>query len=176
MQSSAFYFAYGSNLFPKRLEQRIGYCRILGVARLNAFQLLFHKQGKDGSAKCDAHKTGNDQQQIYGVVYALSGDQLTILNEIEGLGFGYELETVSVAFIHSSESASAKIYLAQSDYINTGLLPYSWYRDFVLYGARFHGLPDAYISRLQQTKVISDPDEQRRNTNENILNQGLSAR
>lgn len=169
MQSGVRYFAYGSNLCPNRLEQRVGSCRILGVARLKAFQLLFHKRGKDGSAKCDAYKTDNDQHSVYGVVYAMSGNQSAVLNDIEGLGAGYNLETVQVELIQVAQSIDAQTYLTQPDYIDPNLAPYSWYRDFVLYGARIQGLPSAYISQLEKTKANSDPDKQRLIINQKIL-------
>jgi len=163
------YFAYGSNLHPGRLEQRIGPCGISGVARLFAFELKFHKRGKDGSAKCDAFRTGDHQDCIYGVIYAVSTEQMLGLNEIEGLGNGYELETVQVELTQSGELVDAQVYVTQQSHIDTNLAPYSWYRDFVLFGARIQGLPVTYISQLQKTNVIPDPDSQRHHTNLNIL-------
>ena len=175
MQSSTSYFAYGSNLYPNRLEQRVGSCRIVGVARLSAFRLSFHKRGKDGSAKCDAYKTGDDRHSVYGVVYVLSDNQLAILNDIEGLGAGYELETSQVQIIQSAQLINAHLYVTQNAYIDVSLAPYSWYLDFVLYGARIQGLPSAYISQLEKTKVISDPNKQRQSSNQKILSGGLSS-
>jgi gamma-glutamylcyclotransferase len=43
-----------------------------------------------------------------------------------------------------------------------GLMPYCWYRDFVIQGAIEHGLPPAYIEALAAQPFIQDPDPERR--------------
>ena len=54
MSATLLYFAYGSNLHPERLRERVPSAESLGVARLEAHVLRFHKRGRDGSGKCDA--------------------------------------------------------------------------------------------------------------------------
>jgi hypothetical protein len=53
-------------------------------------------------------------------------------------------------------------YLAISDYIDDSLKPYGWYKDFVLAGAREHGLPPEYIAEyIQSVEAIDDPKKTR---------------
>ena len=45
---SCYYLAYGSNLHPFRLSQRIAVKRLVATVSLNGFRLYFHKCGKNG--------------------------------------------------------------------------------------------------------------------------------
>ena len=54
------------------------------------------------------------------------------------------------------------IYLATPDYIDDSLKPYGWYKDFVLAGARQHGLPPEYIAKyIQSVEATEDPNKTR---------------
>jgi hypothetical protein len=39
-----------------------------------------------------------------------------------------------------------------------GLVPFSWYRELVVAGARYHDLPDRYVRRIRSTPCEPDPD------------------
>lgn len=45
------YFAYGSNLHPIRLEDRLGKVKLYGIGKLNYTEIHFHKTGCDSSGK-----------------------------------------------------------------------------------------------------------------------------
>lgn len=50
-----------------------------------AHRLRFHKVGEDGSGKCDAEETGDPEDRVIGVVYAISASEKLVLaqtNEI----------------------------------------------------------------------------------------------
>lgn len=82
------YFAYGSNLWQPRLECRVGPVQSLGVASLGDFELRWHKRSSDGSGKCDiVRKPGST---VLGVIYAISNDRMAVLDEVEGVGAGYQ--------------------------------------------------------------------------------------
>ena len=67
------YFSYGSNMSIKRLLVRVPSAKKVDVGILERHELKFHKISKnDGTAKCDACKTGNQEHRIYGVVFALT--------------------------------------------------------------------------------------------------------
>ena len=69
------YLAYGSNMWPRRIELRLGPCEVVGVASLDGYALRFHKRGGDGSGKCDAFHTASSADCLYGVVYSLTQAQ-----------------------------------------------------------------------------------------------------
>ena len=147
------YAAYGSNLHPARLIARTPSAHLLGTTHLHDWSLSFHKRSKDESGKCTIQRGVSG---VHFAVYAMSADDKILLDEIEGLGNGYdgiELDTPEVGRCFS--------YIAQRDFIDDTLQPYTWYRALVLAGAKFHGFPDDYVRRLEATSAIRDPDLKR---------------
>lgn len=56
----------------------------------------------------------------------------------------------------------AALYVARDEAIDASLRPYDWYRDFVLKGARQHGLAPGYIAnRIACVKIVADPNPRR---------------
>lgn len=152
------YFAYGSNLSIKRLQKRVPGARPLGVCTLPQHQIRFHKQGKDGSAKCDAYHTGGSTDVVYGVLYSFPLREKPFLDLAEGLGVGYLSRDVTV-FDADQQPQIAMTY--QAILIDRRQRPFSWYKNHVLNGAREAGLPPAYIEKIQQIEDIEDDDCER---------------
>lgn len=50
------YFAYGSNLHPYRLIQRVPNARLVATTRLDGYGVSFSKRSHDGSSKCNLAK------------------------------------------------------------------------------------------------------------------------
>ncbi len=153
------YFAYGSNLHPVRLQQRVPSCRFLDVAKLSGYQLKFHKLHPDGSGKCSVLFTGDEQHHLFGVVYSISASDKSLLDRAEGVGHGYDVTELSLT--GNTGAHTAFTYVANDDYIDDSLQPYPWYKALVVTGATRHQLPDDYIARLELVDTIDDADEQR---------------
>ena len=162
-----FYFAYGSNLCRPRLQARIGSSPVLGAAQLRKHRLAFHKNGQDGSAKCDAFHTDDKNDLLWGAVYEVTSRQKETLDIVEGVGNGYEVKTVEVEL--QKKAIEIILYAAQEDHIDNDLLPFDWYHAFVLHGARSHNLPADYVDAIQQVSVQSDRDRRRAAENKQIL-------
>src|SRR5215472_14345628 len=94
--SKILYFAYGSNMDTTRLRYRAPSCRFHFVARLQNFQLRFHKRSNDGSGKCNAFYTGTPSDTVFGAVYEISLEEKPTLDRAEGLGRGYNEQRSSV--------------------------------------------------------------------------------
>ncbi|MCX2981091.1 gamma-glutamylcyclotransferase [Halieaceae bacterium IMCC14734] len=154
------YFAYGSNMSSARLLARTPSAHSLGIHVLPRHQLLFHKAGKDGSGKCNAFYSGNEQHSVIGILYELDGAEKPILDRIEGVGWGYEISQVQVScpegVLHSCFTYSA-IRIAEN------LPPYTWYLNHVLTGARAARLPHDYVADIAATPATQDPDKKRHN-------------
>ena len=152
------YFSYGSNMSANRLGKRIRGCKVLGVFQLDAHDLRFHKiSKKDGSGKCDAYFTGNDEDFVLGVLYEVSDDEKDVLDNFEGLGKGYDDKKVCV---HSDGARyQAVTYIASE--IDEGLVPYSWYVRHVIEGAKTANFPDCYIEKLENITSKYDFDRNR---------------
>lgn len=155
-----FYFAYGSNMSLRRLTapERVPSARRVCIARLPKHQLRFHKRSKDGSAKCDAFYTGDDEHFVIGVLYEVSNYEKKNLDSVEGLGFGYEEKVVTLIKDLGGEQQAVTYYATD---IDPHLKPYTWYKDHVLLGAQENNLPAEYISMIESVHALEDPDRER---------------
>ncbi|MBW2372233.1 MAG: gamma-glutamylcyclotransferase [Deltaproteobacteria bacterium] len=144
------YFAYGSNLEPRRFRERVGGFQVHGVACLHGQCLAFNKRGRDGSGK--ANLMPDPLGLVWGVVYELAPTAWPTLDQFEG---GYTRLRVQVergpgegleAWTYASSRLSRKP-------------PFAWYREHVVQGARYHGLPDDWVAWLEG--VIVQPDSSR---------------
>ncbi|MDZ7694296.1 MAG: gamma-glutamylcyclotransferase [Balneolaceae bacterium] len=154
------YFAYGSNMSFRRLRNRIKGSRILGTYILKRHDLRFHKiSDTDGSAKCDVYYTGQKTDSVYGVLYRIRKSAKQILDEIEGLGKGYEEKKVQLVSTDNHSEEEGVTYYATN--IDPSLAPYRWYLEHVLKGADEAGLPNAYVQKIRKVKAMRDPDEAR---------------
>lgn len=161
------YLAYGSNLHPRRMLDRVPSTRLVGVTRLDRCSVTFVKRGRDGSGKCNLLFTDNPDDVAYGAVYEISAAEKHLLDRAEGLGNGYEEAQFEIAVNGSTHAAFA--YIAAKSYLTPGLPPYDWYKDLVVAGARYHDLPEPYIACLHAVQSCSDPDDHRRLQYENLL-------
>lgn len=166
-----YYLAYGSNMWRRRIELRIGICESLGVASLRGYLLRFHKRGRDGSGKCDAFHTGALSDALYGVVYRLSPAQREALDEHEGPGYSSRYVPVRTR----SGTLTAYTYVAKQDHVDAGLDPFVWYKSLVVAGARAHGLPSRYLEALSAIAAVSDPDPERHALHQRILDETVQA-
>ncbi len=164
------YLAYGSNLHPRRLAERVPSAVALGSLELSGWQIAFEKRGRDGSAKCnlraatDADRDLDPSAVAYGVVYQITADERAALDAAEDLGRGY--------FEHRIDTEGfgpVFLYVAAADFIDASLAPFDWYHALVIAGARHHGLPRDYIERVEQTRSVRDPDTERRSSALRIL-------
>ncbi len=148
------YFAYGSNMCTSRLRSRVTSATFYCVARLPGYRLRFHKRGQDESGKCNAFRTDRPQDEVLGIVFEIDPVDKPNLDNAEGLGNGYHEETVRL--IYDQGDLEAYVYIADKTHIEDNLLPYTWYKEFVVGGALEHGLPDSYVEMLIQVKAIND--------------------
>jgi hypothetical protein len=160
MTDRTIYFAYGSNMAIERLRSRVPSAKPICVGVLAGHQLKFHKRGsRDHSGKCDAAHTGRPEDRIFGVLYAVRIDELADLDKVEGRGYGYERETVTVVSA-ANETFAAETYVATNT--DSRLRPLDWYKEHVLRGARAAGLPVDYIALIEAVVADVDSDEERR--------------
>ncbi len=163
------YFAYGSNMSSFRLRARVGKVPIVGTALLPGYQLSFYKRGGDGSGKCNVHPTGKPSDVVFGILYRLDQQQLQKLDIFEGVGHGYHRKTMQCQLQSTDEVVSTVLYIATSRFTDENLLPFAWYRDFVLAGAKEQGLPASYIQKILEVETVADPNSERAQENYRLL-------
>jgi len=153
------YFAYGSNLHPRRLRERLTVVRLVGTGFLPGRRLAFHKTGADGSAKCDVAACPGRGCGLYGALYSVDRAGWLALDVCEGRDAGYERSCVDV--LVGDDVITAQTYVAQEDAIDPALRPYDWYVALVAAGAAYHRFPEEYLAMIAETPSIVDPDEDR---------------
>ena len=89
------YFAYGSNMNPERMKQRIGWNPPSRGAVLQDYQLMFDKQSNDGGKANIRPLKG---EAVEGVLYQLAEKDLLSLDGFEGVSTGdYARENLEVS-------------------------------------------------------------------------------
>lgn len=161
------YFAYGSNLHPLRLQQRVPSAALVGVAELGSFRLVFHKRGQDDSAKCSLLASASETDRVYGAIYTMSAGHKGLLDRFEGLGNGYRDQVLQIRFL--GRDYPCLTYIAQETHIVDDLRPYHWYKELVLNGARFHQFPENYISTIECIESVDDPQTERMREYQRLL-------
>lgn len=161
------YFAYGSNMCTGRLRRRVPSAAFVCIARLTGHVFRFHKRSTDGSAKGDALQTNNPLDVVWGVIFDIADQEKTVLDNAEGLGVGYLEKNVTVTDDARNEHPSS-IYCADPGYLDATRRPYSWYKRFVIDGARQHALPGEYINAIAALPAAEDPDQERDRRNRSI--------
>jgi len=168
-----YYFAYGSNLHPVRLLERVPSAQFLGVVELRQYALAFQKKGHDGSSKCNLVRTGGDSDGVHGAIYQIDSAHKQALDRFEGNGNGYHDSQLTVE-LHGEEY-STFTYFAQESHIVDGLKPYHWYKDLVVLGAKHLQFPQAYVRFIESIESFEDPDERRRRQNQTLIERILQS-
>jgi gamma-glutamylcyclotransferase (GGCT)/AIG2-like uncharacterized protein YtfP len=161
-QPTSLYAAYGSNLHPQRLRERIRSATLRGTGFLRKYTLQFHKRGQDQSAKCGITDCG---QGLHVAVYEVDAADKKVLDTIEGVGKGYDIDEISVPGF-----GKCFTYVASHTHIDELLHPFDWYREMVLLGCLRHAFPAPYCERIAAIPVIEDPDPVRRDRNWSTVN------
>lgn len=158
------YLAYGSNLHPERLRRRTPSAGFLTTFELTGWRLTFDKRGFDGSAKATIAQTEAGTDVVHAAIFELSPDEKPALDRIEGLNRGYHAHLLTLPGL-----GEVHTYKADAEFQDGTLVPFRWYRDLVVYGARFHGFPRPYIDDIAALPADDDPDEVRQREHDDIL-------
>lgn len=144
-------FAYGSNMCSGRLRdygvspEGVGRATVLAGHRL-----LFNKRSEDNSGK--ANVVSHDGADVWGVLYTVSDADLRRLDDGE---IGYRRVPWCVKEPDGT-GIEAWVYVAAAPDPDAALRPYTWYKRFLVEGAREHSLPADYIAALE--RIQADPD------------------
>ena len=162
------YLAYGSNLHPVRLTERVPSAQLIGKVELPGYRLAFHKKGSVcGSGKCNLVPTKHQSASAWGALYQLEAVEKPLLDGFEGLGNGYETQTFNVS--HDAKEYACFTYLAQASHIDESLRPFHWYKDVVSVGARYLGFPEWYLAVIDGHGSIQDWDLGRLGEHQELL-------
>ena len=161
-----YYFAYGSNLWRPRLEERVGETQLVAVGKVAGSALRWHKRGGDGSGKCDAFTTPCHEAELFGAVFSMSVSQAAALDSFEGPGYrrgDVHIDTAQGPLVGFT-------YMALSAWIAPDNEPFDWYKAYVVQGAMACGLPPSYVQRITDQPARTDLDSERAARNWALLN------
>jgi gamma-glutamylcyclotransferase (GGCT)/AIG2-like uncharacterized protein YtfP len=142
----ALYFAYGSNLAPRIMEEWCPGAAYLGPARLDGFRLAFLRRSsrwKAGAADVVTH----EGHAVWGALYAVGASELDQLDAKEFVAAsGYRRREVVV---HHDGSELAAATYEVVDKAQDELTPKAEYLALMLEGATERGLPDVWVEHLR---------------------------
>jgi hypothetical protein len=145
------YFAYGSNMWRRRLEDRIGAVDTLGHATLHGYVHAFAKLGVDGTGKGTIIPA--PAGRVEGVAYRIDDAQLARLREFEP---GYRAIDVRVTTALGSLAALT----FQAIQLFPDLRPTPGYVGHYLAGMTEHAFPRAYVDSILDAARLSSAERQ----------------
>lgn len=134
----AYYFAYGSNMLPERLLERIKKYHTAFQAVLPEHKFIYNKKSIDGTAK--ANVGSSDGAEVHGVCFEIDEDDFAILKKLEG---GYDQRNIEI-ITSKGNKTKAVTYISAS--IDITLAASEEYKNLVLKGAEYWEFSESYIS------------------------------
>lgn len=153
------HFAYGPDLNPAWMARNCPGHRSLGIARLTDHWIAFPRYSPvDRSASISIVSTPGDA--VWGALYDVPDDDAPVLDYV----FGFDPDgsprlnahirrTVDVQRPGSLLPFAVSTYVAVAD--ESRAMPSEAYMMAIFDGARYHGLPRAYLGALQAVKTVS---------------------
>lgn len=163
-------FSYGSNMNLNRLKERVPSAKKIDAGYVMEFDLKCIKRSVDGSGKATLLSSANNI--VWGVVFEIDDKDKSSLDKAEGLGSGYNEVMVDVN-INDNRKVKSQAYIADKEFIDSKLLPYHWYKEFIITGAIENNLPKDHIEKLKEISSQDDTNNERKLKNESILNNGI---
>jgi len=148
-----YYFAYGSNVNPKRMKERGAAFRSLRKARLKGYRLVFNKRTKKGAAANVVEAPG---EAVEGVLYELENPEEAIRNLDEREGYygpgednHYERLVMKVE-TPDGKLYDAVVYVAKNpEHLAEGLKPSEDYLAHLLIACELGLLSEGYCKNLK---------------------------
>jgi gamma-glutamylcyclotransferase (GGCT)/AIG2-like uncharacterized protein YtfP len=142
------YFAYASNMEPRRFRRLCPGGTAVGPARLPGHRLAFSRysrQRRGGSADV----VPDPASDVWGALYEVDDGDLAAMDRSEGVPAAYRREDVTVVDEQGRERP-AVTYVAN----RTGeFAPHPNYLRVIIQGAEARGLPDDYIQSLKAIRT-----------------------
>ena len=152
------YFAYGPDLNPTRMMEHSPGHRSLGIGRLADHWIAFPRySSSDRSAMISLVE---DQGSVaWGALYDIPEEDVPILDYHYGFDpdrlpdlNDHVAREVSVQHVGQPHSVIALTYVAVAD--GKRSMPSASYMALIVDGARYHGLPRAYLAALQAIRTV----------------------
>jgi len=150
-QDHVWYLAYGANMhdsaFRKRRKMRPVEWR---VGRIRGYRLRFNLEGRPKGKAAPANISPDQDTEVWGVLYRITRRDMVWLNATEGIP-GWRYRPV---WLDGEDQSGNKlpVYTYIADGLEKDGNPSHRYITLLRDGARAHGLPQAWISHLENVK------------------------
>lgn len=175
--SSAYYFAYGSNMDVDRMMSRmengpqqlqnkgrwegslnLEKFTVMGSAVLEGYEIDFSKIKSTSLIEGFATIFPSPTQHVEGVLYQLNEKHLQVLDFYEGFhgesNESNEYDRAHVSVTRAGKALDAVVYIAHPSQIDKSRKPSKKYLEFLLKGARQFSLSEDYIRKLEAIPTI----------------------
>ena len=154
-------------MYTKKLLVTAVSAKVICIANLSGYKILFNKISSDGSAKCNLSKSSRDSDVVWGVVFKIDETDHEALRRSEG---GYMEYSVIL-----SDGNPAVTFIANPERVDDQNSPFDWYKEYCQKGAREHHLPANYIhDSIDMTPTKPDSDLDRSKKHRSMLMSSLS--
>ena len=136
------YFAYGSNMNPKRMASRVDYEGKIAIGRLNGFRLVFNKIDYGNVGSGFANVVASNSGFVEGILYSVRKEYLKVLDEYEGVPYHYRRVVKSIETDYGTVDAA--VYIATKTATGVRLRPKRSYWYHLAVGARMFLSKDYY--------------------------------
>ncbi len=144
-----YYFAYGSNMSSRRLEERVGSVNFIEICLLHGWRWVMNKPGRrDGTAKANLIK--DNGSKTWGVVFQVTIDQIVTLDSIEE---GYDRIQQVACNKHGGQEYEVEVFVSTVKPVKDQR-PTEEYRSYILEGAREHNLPKEFIAEIENLETL----------------------
>jgi len=141
MNNLMLYFAYGSNMEPKRMRKRCPGVRTMGPARLPNYRL---------TERLYADIDFAEGEHVDGVLYLITDRHLRRLDACEGYPKIYRRMWLEVEFYGESYPAAIYEMTAETKAVRNGLEYPEEYRKVCSAGAQFHHVRNAFARKRKK--------------------------
>ncbi len=135
---STWYIAYGSNMNQERLTNRIGDVKEVTSGHLNGFELVFNKQGDNGSAYANIKYQGAGYRCPF-AAYLIDHNQLDILDGYEGESHHYVRLGIPFIAENTEKTQLGHVYIAHPNKLTYEALVNEDYLNIIRRGYLQHG-------------------------------------
>lgn len=142
------YFAYGSNLSRRRLDERDIIPISARVCKVDGYALAFNKESD--SYHRAANIVLNAGESVWGVAYELAHKSIERLDRFEGVHLDQYRRIEVLGSPQDGGPCTFATYQASESKIAAPARPTDEYLSYILEGAREHGLPPAYVTHIEK--------------------------
>jgi len=143
--SDVYYFAYGSNLDPSQMKERVGEWISSERVLAEGYKLVFNvKSRRWGGWAANLKKTDSIEDKLYGVMYEITNQQHVTMSGFEGI----DPISISVKKENNQEQKNVKAYIWPKEELSHE--PPEAYKKAIITGLKQHGYNQEIIEKVQK--------------------------